>query len=282
MLATAVSMSRSSVTAYYHLPLQHSLNQQQLPALSTTGHESNCQRMFLSSSHGSHGNDDSSEFILKKSQESDHPIIQRTLQWLKGVVIGLNFCPFAERPLLQQQLRMEVIEGTDQVDILARVLAECFLRQSQPGTSLMICPDLYPRNFPKYLEVYNMLQDGVLVQEDLTGDIQVAPFHPEFVFGKEGQEDDYSDDDGIENYTNRSPYPIFHILREEEVAHAVDVLQGDDSKVWKRNIRLLQLLEAKLSNEHLDQVLAGTVQDNSELATKVKDILWQLKNNKNF
>ena len=69
MLATAVSMSRSSVTAYYHFPLQHSLNQQQLPALSTTGHESNCQRMFLSSSHGSHGNDDSSEFILKKSQE---------------------------------------------------------------------------------------------------------------------------------------------------------------------------------------------------------------------
>ncbi len=71
---------------------------------------------------------------------------------------------------------------------------------------LSLCPNLFPSNFNAFLEVYNMLQDGVLVEHDLSEDLQIAPFHPFFEFEGSGA-------DGVDNYTNRSPYPIFHILR---------------------------------------------------------------------
>ena len=62
-------------------------------------------------------------------------------------------------------------------------------------------------------------------------DIQIAPFHPLFEF---------ADSNGVDVWTNRSPYPIFHILREDDVSKAVAMLDGDASKVWKRNLKLLQ------------------------------------------
>ena len=209
--------------------------------------------------------------ILEKSPKEDHQIIEQTLDWVEGVVIGLNLCPFAEKPFLQDNLRLEVIEGTDQVDILSRVLAECLVRQKRKGTSLMICPDLFPTNFLSFLEVHNMLQDGVLKDNDLTDDIQIAPFHPLFEFEGSGA-------DGIDNFTNRSPFPIFHILREEEVGVAVDALQGDASKVWNRNVKLLEELDEKLSPEQMEQVMTGQLsQETSSVRETVRGVLKDLK-----
>ena len=132
----------------------------------------------------------------------------------------------------------------------------------------MVCPDLFPSNFISFLEVYNMLQDGVLVDNDLDEDIQVAPFHPLFEFEGSGE--------NIDNFTNRSPYPIFHILREEEVGLAVDALQGDSEKVWKRNVELLEDLENQLGRDTAKQVLSG---EELDITTdkKVKEMLRKLK-----
>jgi hypothetical protein len=164
---------------------------------------------------------------------------------------------------------MEVIPGIDENEILSRILGECLVRQTKPGTSLMICPDLYPQKFDAFLQVYNILNEGVLVDYDLTDDIQVAPFHPLFEFEGSGS-------DGVDNYTNRSPYPIFHILREEDVGRAVDLLDGDASRVWRRNVDLLEALGDVLSKEEMEQVMTGNV-DDSTIREKVKSILRDLK-----
>eukprot|EP00980_Cylindrotheca_fusiformis_P018527 scaffold6130_cov131-Cylindrotheca_fusiformis.AAC.1 len=208
------------------------------------------------------------ESILQNSLQEDKPIVRQTINWLQRSVIGLNLCPFAEKPFIQKRVSIEVIRGTDQVEILARVLTECLDRRKRPGTSLLICPELFPSNFLSFLEVYNMLQDGVLVDNGIDRDIQVAPFHPYFEFDGSG--------DNVDNYTNRSPFPIFHILREEEVSVAVDALQGDAEKVWKRNIQLLEALEDELGRDRTEQILKGTEQDAAS-RTAIERILEKVK-----
>ncbi len=213
---------------------------------------------------------DPREFILSKCPEPiDREIILQTLDWVQNVVIGLNFCPFAEKPYRSKQMHLEVIHGIDESEILALVLGECLVRQTNPGTSLMICPDLYPTKFDTFLQVYNLLNDGVLVDHDLTDDVQIAPFHPMFEFEGSGS-------DGVDNYTNRSPYPIFHILREEEVGRAVDLLDGDASKVWRRNVKLLEALGDELQKTQLEQIMSGKTVDPT-IQEKVKSILRDLK-----
>lgn len=213
---------------------------------------------------------DPRKYILSKSTiPEDQIILESTLDWVQNVVIGMNFCPFAEKPFKSQQMHLEVIQGRDENEILARVLGECIVRQSKPGTSLLICPDLYPNNFQTFLQVYNMLNDGVLVDNELTDDVQIAPFHPLFEFDGSGH-------DGVDNYTNRSPYPIFHVLREEEVGRAVDLLDGDASKVWRRNVEFLEALSEELELEHLKAVMTGKPTDRT-IGEKVKAILHNLK-----
>lgn len=235
------------------------------------------KRFLSSSSNGGDAsprkppqNNNGRDYILSKNpQPEDRKILEETLDWIQNVVIGLNLCPFAEKPFKSKQMHLEVIHGRDESEILSRVLGECLVKQSKPGTSLMICPDLYPNNFETFLQVYNMLNDGVLVDHELTDDIQIAPFHPKFEF-------DGSGSDGVDNYTNRSPYPIFHILREDEVGRAVDLLDGDASKVWRRNVELLESLGEELEPDELRQVIAGTPIDD-RIRDKVKAILRDIK-----
>jgi hypothetical protein len=216
--------------------------------------------------------------FARNPEPEDEPILTATLDWVQQVVIGLNLCPFAEQPYQSNRLFLEVIHGRDETEILSRLLGECLVRQDQPGTTLMICPDLYPTNFESYLQVYNMMNDGVL-QDDYQGDtddddhlshhVQIAPFHPFFEFDGSGK-------DGVDNYTNRSPYPMFHILREEEVGRAVDLLDGDASKVWKRNVELLEALGDEFDDDTLRVILSGKITD-STIRDKVREIYKALK-----
>lgn len=114
-----------------------------------------------------------------------------------------------------------------------------------------------------------MLTDGVLEDNDLEEDIQIAPFHPLFEFeGSEGK---------IDNLTNRSPYPIFHILRNEEVTVAVDALDGDSRKVWKRNVQLFEDLEEELGREETTNVVIGDDEPDAATREKVKEVLRKIK-----
>jgi len=248
------------------------------------------QKCPLSSQHSEMDPRRKSIFIRNPEPEDAH-ILSTTLDWVEHVVIGFNLCPFAEKPYQSQRLYMEVISGQDETEILGRVLGECIIRKDQPGTSLMICPDLYPNNFETFLQVYNILTEGVLPDyrdekkkkrsrqkedddddeddDDLTNHIQIAPFHPLFVFDGSGNE-------GVDNYTNRSPYPIFHILREEEVGNAVDILDGDSSRIWKRNVELLEAFGDEFDEEIIKEIMSGKTSmntiENLDIRNKVKEI----------
>ena len=98
--------------------------------------------------------EDPREAILARSPD-DREVIEKTLDWLQNVVMGLNLCPFAEKPFRTKQLNVGVVSGRDEELISSIVLAECMLRAEEPGTSLIVCPDLYPQRFEIFLQTLN-------------------------------------------------------------------------------------------------------------------------------
>jgi hypothetical protein len=197
----------------------------------------------------------------------ENKLIEDKVQgWLKEVIIGMNLCPFAERPVREHNLRIFVVRGSDEEQILSSILVVLFLQEDKPGTSLIVCPECYPSDFSNYLDVVNMVEEGLLEENDMVGKLQIAPFHPLFQF-------DGSDVEGVDNWTNRSPYPIFHVLREDEVARAADSLGGDASLVWKRNIGLLEALADQFEAENFETLFTSraSVQDKAKLNKILKE-----------
>lgn len=180
----------------------------------------------------------------------DEAIVQqRTRDWLQRSVIGLNLCPFAEKPLKQKRIDIAVIDDDHLELALTHALEQ---RVAQPGTTLLVCPTLYPNDFASFWETVQELEASILLEYE--GTLQIAPFHPLFCF--EG-----SPPDAMDNWTNRSPYPILHILREDEVARAVDQLDGDASKVWKRNVSLLEAMGEEWGRTDAERVLRDLCED---------------------
>lgn len=185
-------------------------------------------------------------------QPPNDVIESRSMEWIRRVVIGYNLCPFAERPLRENKLKISVVRGSDDEHVAAGVVYELIARsdESQPGTTVVVAPEYYPDDFEKYMSLVHFIEDDVMEEHELHGLVQIAPFHPRFVF-------DGSGSDGIDNCTNRSPYPMFHILREDEVSGAVDKLGGDASRVWSRNVRLLELMKERLGRDGAERAMRG-------------------------
>jgi len=197
------------------------------------------------------GIDDTS--IVQDHSPPDDIIESTSLAWITKVVIGYNLCPFAERPLRENKLKISVVRGDDDQTVAAAVLYELLARsdESQHGTtSVVVAPEYHPNDFNAYLSLVQFIEDGVMEEHDLHGIVQIAPFHPQFEFDGSGA-------DGIDNCTNRSPYPMFHILREDDVSKAVDKMGGDASKVWRRNISLMQTMEERFGREGAVRAMAG-------------------------
>ena len=132
----------------------------------------------------------------------------RSLDWIRRVVVGYNFCPFAGRPLREGRLRVSVVRGDDDEHVAAAVAWELVARSdaARPGTTVVVAPDYRPSDFEGYMLLVQRLQEDVVEEHGLEGLVQIAPFHPRFEFAGSGPE-------GVDNFTNRSPYPMFHILR---------------------------------------------------------------------
>ena len=162
--------------------------------------------------------------------------ISITREWVEQFVIGLNLCPFAKKPALEGRIRYVLFEGKDPKE-LGELLAKelLFLQATDPAvveTTLLIHPCAL-RDFADYND-YLEVWDELLVGLDLEGDIQVASFHPDYQF-----EGTHPDDP--ENYTNRSPFPMLHLIREASVERAVDLYPNIDS-IPERNIARLNEL----------------------------------------
>lgn len=163
-------------------------------------------------------------------------IIDETRHWLTQAVIGLNLCPFAKAVYVKEQIRYAVSEARSFEDVLADLESELkHLADSDPeetDTTLLIVPHTLA-DFAEYNDALHFA-DTLLKQLKLEGELQIASFHPDYQF------DDASPDD-IENFTNRAPYPIFHLLREASIERAVDAFP-DAAEIYERNMATLRRL----------------------------------------
>lgn len=139
----------------------------------------------------------------------------QTKKWIVDVVIGCNFCPFAAREIKKGSVHFEVNQEKDIEKCLYAFVSECVRLDENPEieTSLLIFP-LSFQKFYAYLDLVDYAEK-ILKKQGYEGIYQVASFHPLYCFAG-NKEDDPS------NYTNRSPYPILHLLREDSVEKALD------------------------------------------------------------
>ena len=163
-------------------------------------------------------------------------VIADTTRWLERAVIGLNLCPFAKAVHVKGQIRYVVSDATTPEALANELQRELeFLAEASAesvDTTLLIHPQVLTDflDFNDFLEV----ADGIVDELELDGTLQVASFHPQFQF--EGTEPD-----DITNYTNRSPYPTLHLLREDSVERAVAAFP-DELAIAEANIGTLEKL----------------------------------------
>ena len=163
-------------------------------------------------------------------------VLADTRRWLERAVIGLNLCPFASAVHLRQQIRWVVSRARSEaalVEELARELRQ--LADADPNevaTTLLIHPWVL-NDFLDYNDFLE-LADATVEALELEGVLQVASFHPQYQFAG-------TDPDDIGNATNRSPYPMLHLLREQSIARAVDAF-GDTRSISAANLETLEKL----------------------------------------
>ncbi len=138
-----------------------------------------------------------------------------TKNWITDVVIGCNFCPFASRALNMDAIHYETSTSPKIEVILQALLGECERLDSNPQieTSLLILLNSNEK-FDDYLELVGLAED-LLEAEDYEGVYQVASFHPDYIFAGAPPDDPA-------NFTNRSLYPMLHLLREESIERAIE------------------------------------------------------------
>ncbi len=156
-------------------------------------------------------------------------IIEQTRQWIRSVVIGLNLCPFAARPVDRGTVRYAVSEAQTLEACLTAFMQEVQRLDEDDSidTTLLILPAAFS-DFEDFLELTD-LAEALLEENDYEGVYQVASFHPNYHF-EDAPEDDPAD------FTNRSIYPMLHLLREEQVEQAIDG-HPDPDGIPERNVR---------------------------------------------
>ena len=156
----------------------------------------------------------------------------QTTSWIKSVVIGCNFCPFAAKAMRDKSIRYVVLHDADTEKALLKLVGEMELLDSavEIETTLIILPHRF-EDFIRYLDLVRSAEKTV-ARKGYEGVYQIASFHPGYCFAGAEMEDPA-------NYTNRSPYPMLHILREASVSHAVDHYAGAEA-IPRRNVAFAQ------------------------------------------
>lgn len=167
---------------------------------------------------------------------SNEQVIAATRRWLEKAVIGLNLCPFAARVYLHDRVRFIVSEQQSVAGLLLDLRAEL---QMLHEVDALVCETallIHPRVLTDFRRYNDFLDDGdaALVELDLVGELQIASFHPDYQFADCGPMD-------MENYSNRSPYPMLHLLREASISQAVDNY-ADIDNIPSNNLRTLRNL----------------------------------------
>jgi len=166
----------------------------------------------------------------------DDAIVAATRRWLERAVIGLNLCPFAKSVYVKEQVRYVVSPARTPEELLETLMNELQdLADTDPDkvdTTLIIHPFVLDDflDFNEFLDV----ADAAVEDMQFDGELQVASFHPDYQFADTDQND-------IENYTNRAPYPILQLLREESIDRAVEAFP-DAEAIFEKNIETMEAL----------------------------------------
>ncbi len=168
--------------------------------------------------------------------DPEHTILAATRHWLTRAVIGLNLCPFAKSVVVKDQVRYAISAAASFEDALADLERELrALEEADPqvlDTTLVIFPHVFA-DFDDFNDAIHFA-DRLLQQLRLDGTLQIASFHPAYRF-------DGSEAGDVENFTNRAPYPILHLLREASIDRAVEAFP-DAADIYERNQATLRRL----------------------------------------
>lgn len=169
---------------------------------------------------------------------TDAAIVAATQRWIERAVIGLNLCPFARAPFVQQRIRFRVshARSTDALAIdLGEELQTLHSTDVQTSETTLLIHPFVLTDFCAYNDFLGVAE-STLRSLGMQGEIQIASFHPHYRFADAAA-------DSIENYSNRSPYPILHLLREASIARA-SASMADTDAIYRRNMETLRGLGA--------------------------------------
>ncbi|MDP2762234.1 MAG: DUF1415 domain-containing protein [Sideroxyarcus sp.] len=184
------------------------------------------------------------------SNVSNDEAIAATRMWLEKAVIGLNLCPFAKGVHTKNQIRYVVSAAQTPDELLRDVMGELELLAETTRDKIDTTLLIHPQVLTDFLDYNDFLEvvDGALEDADLAGELQVASMHPDYQFAD-------TELDDITNFTNRSPYPTLHLLREASIDEAVAAFP-DAETIFEKNIETMR----KLGREGWDALGLAEVQ----------------------
>lgn len=162
--------------------------------------------------------------------------IAATRAWLEKAVIGLNLCPFAKAVYAKHQIRYVVSAARTPAELQADLTSELLALESASPEDIDTTLLIHPHVLQDFFDFNDFLDiaDATVAQLGFEGRLQVASFHPHYQFADAPSED-------ISNFTNRSPYPVLHLLREASVERAVAAFP-DAAEIFEKNIETMRRL----------------------------------------
>lgn len=162
--------------------------------------------------------------------------IAATRHWLEQAVIGLNLCPFARAVHVKRQIRWVESAARDEQGLREDLVRELQYLAAADAATVDTTLLIHPYVLKDFLDYNDFLDvaDAAVEALGLTGVLQVASFHPDYRFEGTAQDD-------VANFSNRSPYPMLHLLREDSISRAVAAFP-EAATIYERNVETLRRL----------------------------------------
>jgi hypothetical protein len=174
--------------------------------------------------------------MSRPAKPESETVVAATREWLEKAVIGLNLCPFAKPAHLRNQIRYCVSAAETEEQLLAELRSELrLLHSADPEvveTTLLMVPRMFA-DFPEFNPFLDSAE-ACLDELGLVGEIQLASFHPAYQFAG-------TEADDVTNFTNRSPFPTLHLLREASVEAALKSFPRPAS-IYEDNMAMMRRL----------------------------------------
>ena len=176
------------------------------------------------------------EFSTETLSIAHQDIVKNTRRWLEQMVVGLNLCPFAHSVIAQDQVYYAICDATTDAQLKQFYANELQRLLGAPENDIATSLLMFSQGLEVFDDYLNLLDwfQKLLQQAGLTGHVQLASFHPPYQFEGEAADD-------LSHFTNRSPYPTIHLLREAQMTKALAHVV-DPKKIYKDNIKTLNKL----------------------------------------